>query len=250
MKNPLVLSLALAAALMTWPLASPAAAADEAKADKAADAKPQAEGPPKVKIPEPGVPQVMAIQGRYIRAAYNNEGYAIIGYKTAQNSVGQEWMLLDVGLCLRDKVPSYTLKRDGLSIETPDGKTIPLATNQEYRKANLDALEQRAKVSRDSINYFPPNARDVYRLGFFAELDQRASAWDQVELSSLRAAVGQLFFNVPGGIKYGQHWLNVKLKETLIRVPFRILTKDEDKLLDKNFDDIQKQVDEAFRPKG
>ena len=238
MKNRVLLSLALAVAVPSWILVGPALAEEKAQE------------PPKVKIPEPGVPQIMTIQGRYIRAAYNNEGYAIIGYKTANNSVGEEWMLLDVGLALRDGVPSQTMKREALSLETPDGKTIPLASNTDYRKANLKALEQRAKVSRDSINYFPPKARQVYRLGFFADLDQRESAWDQVELSFQRGTVGQIFFQVPGGIKHGQHWLNVKLKESLIRVPFRILTEEENKMLDEHFDDIQKQVDEAFRTKG
>ena len=38
--------------------------------------------------------------------------------------------------------------------------------------------------------------------------------------------------------------------KSVIRVPFRILTKEEDKLLDKNYKDIKKQVDEAFKPKG
>jgi len=161
MKNAFVLCLALAVPITSRSLAAPAAPADAKTAA------------PKVKIPEPGVPQAMTIQGRYIRAAYNNEGYAIIGYKTANNSVGEEWMLLDVGITLREGVPSFTLKREGLSIETPDGKTIPLASNTEYRKANLKALEQRAKVARDNINYFPPQTRDPYRLGFFADLDQR-----------------------------------------------------------------------------
>src|SRR5262245_27580654 len=31
--------------------------------------------PPTVKIPEPGVPQIMTLEGRWVRAAYNNEGY-------------------------------------------------------------------------------------------------------------------------------------------------------------------------------
>jgi hypothetical protein len=188
----------------------------------------------------------MTLQGRYIRVAYNNEGYAIVGYRTANQSVGEEWMLLDVGLTLRDGVPSYTLKREALSLETPDGKTIPLPTNVEYRKADLSAMQNRAKASRDPINYFPPKARTAQRLGFFADLDSKSSAWDQVELSFQRGTVGEVFFPVPGGIKYGQYWLNVKFKESLVRVPFRILTEKEYKLLDKNFEDI-KQVDEAFR---
>jgi hypothetical protein len=54
---------------------------------------------------------------------------------------------------------------------------------------------------------------------------------------------------VPDGITYGQHWLNVKFAQSVVRVPFRILTKEEDKLLDKNFKDIKKQMDDAFKKK-
>lgn len=205
--------------------------------------------PPKVQVPQPGVPEIMTLEGQYIRVAYNNEGYVILGYRVANDSVGEEWMLLEVGMTLRQGVPSYTLTRDAVSIETPDGKTIPLATEGEYRNASLAALQARAKVQRDTINYFPPNAHQACRLGFFADLDQRAVGWDQVELSNQLGCLGRLYFRVPGGIQYGQHWLAVKFAQGVIKVPFRILTKEEDKLLQKNFKDIKKQVDEAFRKK-
>ncbi|HEY6361583.1 MAG TPA: hypothetical protein VIX63_10795 [Vicinamibacterales bacterium] len=204
---------------------------------------------PTVKIPQPGVPQIMTLEGTYVRVAYNNEGYAIIGYRLANLSIGEEWMLLEFGTTIRDRVPNYTMKRDALSLETPDGKTIPLASVVEYRKANLTALQNREKVQRDSINYFPPSASQACRVGFFSELDNRAIAFDQVELSSQRGCVGRLFFQVPGGIAYGQHWLNVKFEKSLVRVPFRILTKEEEKLLSKNYKDIRQQVQDAFRPK-
>ena len=55
---------------------------------------------------------------------------------------------------------------------------------------------------------------------------------------------------MPGKITYGQHWLNVKFAKSVVRVPFRILTKEEEKLLDKNYKDIKKQVDEAFKKKS
>ena len=208
-----------------------------------------AQEPPKVQIPQPGVPQIMTLEGRYVRAAYNNEGYAILGYRSVQMSVGEPWMLLEVGFALREGMPDYDMTREALSLETPDGKTIPLPSNEEYRKANLSALEAREKVQRDSINYFPPNAHQACRVGFFAELDQRAMAWDKVEMSNRRACLGRLFFEVPGGITYGQHWLNVKFAKSVVRVPFRVLTKDEDKFLDKNFKSIEKQVEEAFKKK-
>ena len=204
---------------------------------------------PTVKIPQPGVPQLMTLEGTWTRVAYNNEGYAIIGYRLANLSIGEEWMLIEFGTTVRDGVPNYTLKRDALSLDTPDGKTIPLATVTEYRKANLSALQNREKVQRDSINYFPPSASQACRIGFFSELDDRALPWEQVELSSQRGCLGRLFFQVPGGITYGQYWLNVKFQKSLVRVPFRILTKDEEKLLSKNFKDIRRQVEDAFKKK-
>jgi hypothetical protein len=208
-----------------------------------------AEQAPTVKIPQPGVPQLMTLEGTWTRVAYNNEGYAIIGYRLANLSIGEPWMLLEFGTTVRDGVPNYTMKREALSLETPDGKTIPLASVTEYRKANLSALQNREKVQRDSINYFPPSASQACRIGFFSELDDRAMPWDQVELSSQRGCLGRLFFQVPGGITYGQYWLNVKFEKTLVRVPFRILTKDEEKLLSKNFKDIRRQVEDAFKKK-
>ena len=208
----------------------------------------QGQQPPKVKIPESGVPQIMTLEGAFVRAAYNNEGYVILGYRLANTSVGEPWMLLDVGMTLREGVQSQTLTRDKVSLDTPDGKNVPLPSNEEFQKANLAALERRSQITKDSINYFPPLANQACRIGFFAELAQRAMSYDQVDLSPSRACLGKLYFPIPGGIKYGQYWLNVKLEKGLIRVPLRILTADEEKTLSKNFKDIKKQVQEAFAP--
>ena len=76
-----------------------------------------------------------------------------------------------------------------------------------------------------------------------------ARMWDEVELSNRRACLGRLFFKIPGGIKHGQYFLNVQFEKSLLRVPFRILTEDEEKTLGKNYKDIRKQVEEAFKPK-
>lgn len=204
---------------------------------------------PKVNIPQPGVPQVMTLEGTWVRAAYNNEGYAILGYRLANTSIGEEWMLLEFGITVRDGVPSQVLTREDLSLDTPDGKTIPIATVKAYREANLSALKNRSRVTRDSINYFPPSATRACRMGFFSDLDSPVMAWDEVELSDQRACLGQLYFQIPGGITFGQYWLNVKFEKSLVRVPFRILTKDEERLVSRNFGDIRKQVQDAFKPK-
>lgn len=209
----------------------------------------QAQEKPQVQIPSPGVPQVMTLEGKFVRVAYNNEAYVIIGYQVANRSIGDEWMMIDMGTTVLDDVPAYQLTRDKLSVSLPDGKEIPMASVEEYRKANLRALESRARVQRDSINYFPPKASQACRIGFFAELGSPAMPWDVVELSNRRACAGRLFFQIPGGITHGQYFLNVKFEKSALRVPFRILTADEEKFLGKNYGDIRKQVKEAFAPK-
>jgi len=232
MNEKSVRSLAAVGLMSLWPLAA------------------LAQEPPKVQIPDPGVPQIMTMEGRYVRIAYNNEGWVTLGYKLANLSVGENWMLLEVGIALREGVPDYDLTRTEVSLETPDGKTIPLPTIEEFRKADVRALQMREKVQRDSINYFPPNAHRACSIQFFTDVSSRAMAWDKVELSNQRACLGRLYFPVPGGITYGQHWLNVKFAKSLVRAPFRILTKDEEKFLDKNYKDIEKQVEEAFKKKS
>jgi hypothetical protein len=209
----------------------------------------QSKEAPQVKIPDAGVPQALTMEGRYVRAAYNNEAYTILGYRLANLSVGEDWMLLEVGIALREKTKDYTLTRDAVSLSTPDEKTIPLPSIEEYRGGNTQALKARERVQRDSINYFPPNAYQACSIQFFPDLDQRAMPWNQVELTNHRACLGRFFFKVPGGVTYGQHFLNVKFADSTLRVPFRILTKDEEKLLEKHYKSIKKQVDEAFRPK-
>ena len=139
--------------------------------------------------------------------------------------------------------------RAGAVLVLGGDQAYPFATMEEYRSANVRSLEERSKIIRDSINYFPPSAHRGCRIGIFAPLEVPATAWDTVELSSERGCVGRLFFKIPGGITYGQHWLNVKFEKSVVRVPFRILTAEEQKTLNKHYKSIEKQVKEAFAPK-
>lgn len=204
----------------------------------------------KVEAPKPTVPEVFTLMGQYVRMAYNNQGFVTLGYRMAQESVGEEWVMLEVGLTVRGSAKNVTIKRQDLTLRTPDGATIPLATQKDYAGAGyLRALNTRARVVRDSINYFPLEATRGCAIQFFANLGQGGNqiAYDQVELSSNRGCVGRLYFHVPGGIKIGQHWLDVNFGESKVEVPFRILTKEEQKLLEKNWEDIKKQHDEMYK---
>jgi hypothetical protein len=205
---------------------------------------------PAPQIPQPGVPEIMTLEGKFVRVAYNNEAYVILGYQIANRTVGDDWIMLDVGMTMMQRAPDYRLKREAVSLDTPDG-TLPLPTIQQYREneAKLQGLQNRMKVQRDSIDYFPPWVHGVNRLGFFSDLGSRAMPWDETEVTNNRACMGQLYFHVPGGTKHGQYWLNVKFAQSTIRVPFRLFTKEEEQKLGKNYGSIKKMVDDAFKPK-
>ncbi len=171
------------------------------------------------KIPVPTVPELFTALGSYVRVAYNNEGFATLGYRVAQNSVGEEWVLLETGLTVNKGTKPYRLKREHLTLKTPAEETIPLATQKEFLEANgLPALNQRAKVQTDSINYFPVEVTRAVPLSLFAQLGggRRDVARDSVELSSNRVAMGRVFFHLPNGIKTGQYWFNIQFGDSVV----------------------------------
>ncbi|HEY7512883.1 MAG TPA: hypothetical protein VIC87_00315 [Vicinamibacteria bacterium] len=203
-----------------------------------------------VVAPKPTVPEVFTLMGQFVRVAYNNQGFVTLGYQVAQRSVGEEWALLEVGVTMRSPSKDFTLKREHITLKTPEGTVIPLASQTDFAKAGyLPALQNRAKVVRDSINYFPVEASRGCALAFFANVGQggRQIAFDEVELSSTRGCVGRLYFHIPGGIKVGQHWLVVNFGESEVQVPFRILTKEEEKEFKKSWEDIKKQHEESYK---
>lgn len=64
MKKTNGLSLVLTGLLSVW---SPVAAESQTQA-------------PTIQLPQPGVPEIFTMEGKFVRAAYNLEGYVILGY--------------------------------------------------------------------------------------------------------------------------------------------------------------------------
>jgi hypothetical protein len=199
----LVLALALAVSLP----AAPAAAEDDAA--------------PKMNVSFPG---------DYVRRVENDQTVLVLGYRTANLSVGEKWMLLEVAMTVK---PGHdmTLTRNDFTLETPDGATVQLASQHDFN-ANpgvLRALDQRASIQRDSLNYLPTRASRPCRIGFFTDLatPQRGMSWDQFEVNPEMACVGRLYFEVPDEIQYGRYFLHVNLTDGEIAAPMTIMTKEE-----------------------
>jgi hypothetical protein len=214
---------------------------------------------------QPSVPELFTLEGEYVMTAYNSEGFASLGYRMANEEIGREWVLLRVGITLRKPKRNYTLKREDLSLQTPDGKTIPLATQKEYGAADVRALNMRAQVITDSINYHPVDASQPCALRFFADLGGPGpapaydryvgdlggpgpeSAYDQADLSWERVCLGRLYFHVPGGVQVGQHWLNIQFAGSKLQVPFRTLTKEQESVFRKEWRDLKAQHEAAMK---
>jgi hypothetical protein len=201
-----------------------------------------------ISAPKPDVPEVFTLMGQFVRVAYNNEGYATLGYRAVQQSIGGEWILLRTGFTLRKNQPGYVLKREHLSLKIPDGTVVPLATQQEFNKAGgLRSLVMRDSKIHDSIDYFPADVTRPCAVKFFNDPGTRGLAWDQVELSSDRACLGRLFFKVPGGIVPGQYWLNVQFAKSMVQVPFRVMTEAEEKEFRENWQEIKEWHEESMK---
>jgi hypothetical protein len=175
---------------------------------------------------EPAAAQKVMAKGSFVRIGYNDEGWVTLGYRTANHSVGEEWMVLDVGLTLQRGVPSQKLKRTDIALLTPSGKVITLASQEDFREAGyLRGLNRRASVARDPIDYFPASVRSACPINFFAnptgDLGVRL-AGDVLELGPSRGCTGRLYFHLPDGIEVGPYNLGVKFTHTMIRVPFEI----------------------------
>jgi hypothetical protein len=203
-----------------------------------------------VEVPVPTVPGIFTIQGEFARIAYNSEGWVTLGYRIANVSQGQDWLMLEVGVTIRRPAKNQTLTRENFTLKMPDGSTVPLATQKEFVEAGyLRAMNRRADTVRDSINYFPIEANQACALGFFSDPTSaaRSISYDQSELSFRRACLGRLFFKLPEGRKIvpGQYWLYVDFAGSQVQTPFRIMTKEEEKFLRKNWKDLKKEH-EAF----
>jgi len=203
-----------------------------------------------IKAPESAVPQLFTLKGQFTRIAYNNEGWVTLGYRVANDSQGNDWMLLEAGVTVRKPTPNQTLTRGSFSVKMPDGSMVPLASQEEYGKAGyLRALNNRANTVRDSINYFPTGANQPCAMLFFSDPASRPGtlSFDQFEVSWQRACLGRLFFKLPEGqtIEPGQYWLSVNFAGSTVEAPFRIMTKEEEKYLKKNWKDLKKEH-EAF----
>lgn len=145
---------------------------------------------------------------------------AALGYRFAASNLGADWLMLDLAATATHE--TVEVKRERISLRTPQGETVPLATQQEFGQAYglLRADIQRANVAADPLDYFP-RGRVPCTLGFFT-VPGEGLAFPSVWLDDRRVCVGRLYFAVPGGVQDGTYTLAIDLEESQLRIPFRL----------------------------
>lgn len=165
----------------------------------------------------PGVERM----GDYVLRQFGPQLWTVLGYRFASTQVGEEWMVLDVGLSSPNG-QSARVTRDAVFLRSPSGDRIPLATQTEFNEAygSLRPVIAKSNVNSDPLDYFPPS-RIECSIQFFVT-PGGGVAFDEVTVSDIRGCFGKLFFEVPGGIQPGRWTLGIDLPESEIRIPFEI----------------------------
>ena len=145
---------------------------------------------------------------------------AALGYRFASANLGSDWLMIDLAATATAK--TVEVKRERISLRTPDGETVPLATQEEFGQAygSLRADIERANVAADPLDYFP-RTRIPCEFAFFTEPGE-GLAYPSVWLDDRRVCIGRLFFAVPGGVQEGTYTLAIDLEESQLRIPFKL----------------------------
>ena len=166
---------------------------------------------------DPGVDRL----GRYLLMNKGPEAEVLIGYRHAERNLGTEWLMIEVAVT-SPPGQSATIKRENVSVRTPAGATVPLATQREFNQAyaGLQGFLRAASVARDPMDYWPPRKEDC-PIQFFVS-PGGGVAFDEVTVNDFRACQGRFFFSIPGGVQPGRYVLTIDLEESEVRIPFTL----------------------------
>lgn len=163
---------------------------------------------------DPGVDRM----GKYILMGTGPEAEVVVGYRYAQQNLGAEWLLLEIAAT---SPPNQTarIERSKVSIKTPNGTTVPLATQTEFSEAyrGLQSSIRASDVVRDPMDYWPPRKQSC-DIRFFVAPGSGVS-FDEFSVNDFRACQGKFFFKIPGGVQAGRYVLSIDFEESEIKIP-------------------------------
>lgn len=141
-----------------------------------------------------------------------------LSYRFANINLGMDWLLVDAAVTGSRRL-SVEIKREKISLRTPDGEIVPLPLQEELADSfsSIRAANQRANVAAEPLRYW--GGRRECTLNFLVEPGSNIvmrSIWVNDE----RWCVGRLYFPLMKGVQPGRYELRIDLPESKVRVPF------------------------------
>jgi hypothetical protein len=142
-----------------------------------------------------------------------------ISYKFPKLNLGGTWLMLDTTMAAT-KAP-IEIPRSAISLRTPDGNVVPLASPSQY----FEAYPQLAwSIIKDNATREPLGLaieRPVRPLRYFPA-GGAGLAFDAEWLDYWHNSYGRLFFELPGGVQEGRYALLINLPESKAVIPFTL----------------------------
>jgi len=142
-----------------------------------------------------------------------------MSYRYPKLNPGGTWLMLDtVMVATRDPIE---VPRTAISVRTPSGEVVPLATPTEY---NNGYRELAWSIIADNATREPLGlliARRYLPLRFFPPRGI-GLAFDSEWLDNFHNRYGRLFFKLPDSLQKGTYQLLIKLSESKVVIPFTI----------------------------
>ena len=136
--------------------------------------------------------------GRATVVYKDDKAQAVAIYDYSQRNHDGPWLLVQTGIALRER---GQIKRDSISLIPPDGRVVPLASQEQFLEgaAEIREFRQKARIFQQPvITYFPQSA-DAEDLRWFALPGEGIIRTLAVVPSEHGVVVGDLYFTSPTG---------------------------------------------------
>lgn len=163
---------------------------------------------------DPGVDRM----GKYMLMNKGPEAETLIGYRYAQQNLGSKWLVLEAAMTSPPN-QTATVKRENVSVTTPAGEIIPLATQKDVNEAwgVLMPIVNAADVVRDPMNYWQPRKKTLLMRFYVAP--GAGVSFDEFSVNDFRVCEGRFLFEIPGGVQAGRYVLTIGLEESEVIIP-------------------------------
>lgn len=121
---------------------------------------------------------------------------AVAIYDYSQRNHDTAWLLVQIGVALRER---GEVRRDSFSVVMPGGRTVPLATQEQFLADSqvITKLRQNARIfQRDVISYFPKSADGEF-IRWFALPGEGTVRNPAIVPSEHGVVIGDLYFRSP-----------------------------------------------------